>query len=377
MILSLYFTRLKCLFRNKENMFWCYLFPILLATCFFFAFHNLVSAQDFKTIKVGYVKEGNDTDVFKKVLTMAEMSDERKMFDVIECDKAKAKQMLEQNEIEAYIVGSEAPVLYVKKNGLNETIMKTFLDNYKQKSDVVRTILQENPNAMKNGLMEDVMRYDTFTQETKNKKNPDSLLIYFYALLALTCMYASNWGMDEVINIQADLSERGARMNVSPINKMRLFLCNLSAAFTVHLGSMGLMMLYLYYGIKIEFGDNMGYILFTCIQGSLAGLALGGCVGIWVKKKAEIRRAILTLIVLGGGFLSGLMLGDMKYIVAEKFPVLGYINPVNLIADSFYSLYYFDTYDRYYLDTAILCIIIIILCIASYAGIRRKNYASI
>jgi hypothetical protein len=357
-------------------MFWCYLFPILLATCFFFAFNNLWSAQDFKTIKVAYDKEGYEADVFKEILTSAKMSD-KKMFDVVECDKTKAKQMLENDEIEAYIVGSKDPVLYVKENGLNETIMKSFLDNYKQMSGTVRTILQENPNALNNGLMDDVMHYDTFIQETKNKKNPDAILIYFYALLAFTCIYASNWGMDEVINIQADLSERGARLNVSPTNKMKLFFCNLFAAFTVHLGSIVLMMLYLYYGIKIEFGDNMGYILFTCILGSFTGLALGGCVGIWVKKKAEIKGAILTLIVLGGGFLSGMMIADMKYIIAVKFPVLAYINPVNLISDSFYSLYYFDTYDRYYLDTAILGIITIILCIASYVGIRRKNYASI
>jgi ABC-2 type transport system permease protein len=83
------------------------------------------------------------------------------------------------------------------------------------------------------------------------------------------------------------------------------------------------------------------------------------------------------MVVLGGGFLSGMMFADMKYIVASKLPLLGYINPVNLVTDAMYSLYYYDTYERLYLNIAILCLITVLLGVASYIGIRRKDYASI
>ncbi|MDD3172955.1 MAG: ABC transporter permease [Herbinix sp.] len=377
MSFQLYCTRLKCLFRNRENMFWCYMFPILLATCFFFAFNNLYKVEDFETIQIAYDNEGQEADAFKELLSTAKMSDDKLMFDITYCDKTKAKQLLENGNIEAYIVGSENPMLYVKENGLNETIIKSFLDNYKQMSGTVETILKENPNAIKEGLLDDVMQYKEFIDEVKSDKNPDSLLIYFYSLMAYTCIFAANWGLDEVANIQANLSGRGARMSVSSINKMKLFVCNLLAAFTAQLGSMILLFLYMFYIIKVDFGENLGYLLIICLIGSFTGLALGGTVGVWVKKKAEVKEAILTLIVLGGGFLSGMMIADMKVIIAEKFPLLGYINPVNLVADAMYSLYYFDTYDRFYLDVVILGIITVVLCIASYVGIRRKNYASI
>jgi ABC-2 type transport system permease protein len=133
----------------------------------------------------------------------------------------------------------------------------------------------------------------------------------------------------------------------------------------------------MYYVIKIDFGDNIFYLLLICLLGSLTGLSLGAAIGVWVKKKAEIKEAVLLIFVLGGGFLSGMMFVDMKFIVDEKFPLIGYINPVNLVTDAMYSLYYYDTYERFYLKAVILCIITVLLSVASYVGIRRRDYASI
>lgn len=375
-MIQLYVTRLKCLFRNRESMFWCYLFPILLATCFFFAFNNLWKAEDFKTVNIAFVNEDAQDKNFTQVLTSAKMNNVN-MFEVKNSDEAKAKKLLENGDIQAYIVGSKNPVLHIKENGLNQTIIKSFLDNYRQRSDAIAAIMKENPNAIKDGLMNDIMHYEEFIKTADNGKKPQNLLVYFYALLAFTCIYAANWGLDEVINIQANLSGRGARMNVSPINKMKLFLCNLSAAFTAHIGSLSLLFIYMYFVIKVDFGNNLLYLLLICFIGSLTGLALGGTVGVWVKKKAEVKEAILTVLTLGGAFLSGMMIADMKYTIAEKFPLLSYINPVNLVADAMYSLYYYDTYNRFYQDAAILVLITIVLGIASYIGIRRKSYASI
>ncbi len=374
---QLYITRLKCLLRNKENMFWCYMFPIILASCFFFAFNNLWKIDDFETIKIAYNNEGVVNDELGSILNQAKMDNGTQMFHVTKCNKTKAKKLLEDGDIDAYIEGSKDPVLYIKSNSLNATITKSFLDHYKQMSDAAVTIMKENPKSLENGLMDDMMHYDEFLKEVKNKKDPNSILVIFYALLAYTCLFAANWGLDEVVNIQADLSARGARLNVSPMNKMKLFLSNLLAAFTAHLGSIIIMFLYMYYIIKVDFGSNLIYLFAICLLGALCGLVLGGTIGVWVKKKAEVKEAILVVAILGGGFLSGMMSPQIKYTIAEKFPILGYINPVNLVSDGMYSLYYYDTYHRFYLDAVILLILTLFLCIASYIGIRRKNYASL
>ena len=374
---QLYITRLKCIFRNKEVIFWTVIFPILLATCFFFAFNNLFAVDDFETISIAYVSEGVVNEDFNTAISQAKLSNETKMFGITYCEKEEAKELLTKGQIEGYIVDSEKPVLFVKENGLNQTITKSFLDSYLQRQATVHKILEENPKAIQDGLLEDIMQYDNFVEEIQRQKNPKSLLIYFYSLLAYTCILAANGGLEEVINIQADQSGRGARVNVSPIHKMKLFLCNLAASFTSHILSILILFLYMYYGLKVDFGDNLFYLFLICFLGSLAGIAMGATIGVWVKKKPEVKEAIVTMVVLGGGFLSGMMLVDMKYLVAEKFPLLSYINPVNLVTDAMYSLYYFDTYDRFYLNAAILCVITVLLGVASYVGIRRKSYASI
>lgn len=377
MSFQLYIARLKCLIRNKEAMFWCYLFPILLATCFFFAFNNLWKLEDFETISIAYVTQDNKTDELGEILEEATTSGDVKMFDITYADQTEAKKLLENETVDAYITGNTDPVLTVKDNGMNETIIKSFLDSYRQMAATVKTIMKENPNALQEGLIEDIMQYDSYVQEIRNDKKSADLLIYFYSLLAFTCVFAANWGLDEVVNIQANLSARGARISVSSMHKMKLFLCNMLAAFTVHIGSLLLLFFYMYFVIKIDFGNHLFLLFLACFVGSLAGLTLGGVIGVWIKKKAEVKEAILTSVTLGGAFLSGMMFPDMKYIIGENFPFLAYINPVNLVTDAMYSLYYYDTYDRFFINIFCLCVITVLFGAASYIGIRRKSYASI
>ena len=82
-------------------------------------------------------------------------------------------------------------------------------------------------------------------------------------------------------------------------------------------------------------------------------------------------------VTMVGCFLAGMMYQNMKYVVAQKVPVLSYLNPVNLLTDAFYSLYYYDTLSRYALNIGILCVFIVIFCIGTYITIRRRKYANL
>lgn len=373
----LYINRLKCLLRNKQAIFWSYLFPLLLATCFYFTLNNLWKIESFETISIGYQEIPNTSVDFNKLLSKAKVNNETPMFEITYCDEEEAAVLFSENKIDAFIIGGTEPELVIKSNGFNQTIVKSFLDSYYRMSSVISTILSENPNAIAEGLLDDVMQFDTFVEEKTDGKEPDQVLIYFYALFAMTCLFATNWGLEEVVNIQANLSARGARVSVSPVNKMKLYLSNLLAAFTGHMISVVLLFLYILFILKMDFGKNLFPIFGICIIGSLAGLFLGCTVGVWTKMKTEVKEAILTTIVMIGSFLSGMMYADIKYIIAKNVPILGYINPVNLVADAMYSLYYYDTYEKFYLNAIILGIITVLLCFASYLGVRRKSYASI
>ena len=385
MIFHLYKSRLKCLFRNKESIFWSYAFPIALITLFYFAFNTMYSSSDLKTINIAYVntqpvqdeESENATDPLKAALEAAKISKELPLFKVSYYDVKEAARALEEDEIIAYVVSGEQAKVYVKRNGISQTIVKSFLDSYNRSAYTIMSILVKNPDAISQGILEEVMDYKSFTTEIKSDVKPDAALIYFYALVAMACLMSANWGLDEVVNIQGNRSNRGARINVSPIKKMKLLLINLCAAFTAHVGSIVLLLLYMLKVLDISFGNHFPQLILACFIGEIIGLFIGASVGVWVNKGPGVQGALTTSIIMVGSFLSGLMFGDVKYLILKYVPILSYINPVSLVSDSFYSLYYYDDFNHFYTNIVILVIMVVILGVTSFIGLRRKTYASI
>ena len=380
MVFQLYKSRLKCLLRNRVNIFWSYAFPILLASLFYFAFTDMFSSNNLETISIAYVEDvgyKNDMDYLKDVLEEAEISQGLPLFNVRYLNVEEASKALGEDEITAYIVNGEGVRVYVKKNGISETIVKSFLDSYKRSAYTIQAILMKNPDALSQGLLDDIMEYKSFTSELDKGAKPDITLTYFYALLAMTCMMAANWGLDEVINIQGNRSSRGARINVSPIHKMKLLIINMLAAFTAHAAGICLLIIYMLKVLKISFGGQLPQMVLACLIGEMFGLFFGAAVGVWVNKSTGVQDAITTSFTLISTFLSGMMIVEIKGLIVKKVPIVPYINPVSLISDSFYSLYYYDDLDRFYVNTSILLFMSVALGVISYLGLRRKTYASI
>lgn len=86
---------------------------------------------------------------------------------------------------------------------------------------------------------------------------------------------------------------------------------------------------------------------------------------------------MLYLLQCSGCFLSGMMGITMKYIVDKNIPIVNKINPASMITDGFYSLYYYDTLDRYFFNIASLLIFALIMIAISYFSLRRQKYDSI
>jgi len=67
----------------------------------------------------------------------------------------------------------------------------------------------------------------------------------------------------------------------------------------------------------------------------------------------------------------------MKYIIDKNVPIVNKLNPASMITDGFYSLYYYDTLDRYLFNIASLLIFSGIMILISYFGLGRQKYDSI
>jgi ABC-2 type transport system permease protein len=68
---------------------------------------------------------------------------------------------------------------------------------------------------------------------------------------------------------------------------------------------------------------------------------------------------------------------DIKYLIAKNIPILAKINPVNMITDGLYSLYCYDTLNRFWNNTISLGIFTVCCLALSYIFVRRKKYDSI
>lgn len=379
-----YIYRLKCLVRDKQTMFWTFIFPILLATLFNLAFSNLSSAENFSKIKIGIVNndEYNKNTDFIKAINSVSSSDKSPgksdLFDIKYTSKEKADKLLKDSKIEGYIYFDNGIKLAVKKSGLNQTVLKGFLDDFKQTSSTMATIISKNPVVVENGLMNSISNRTDYLKEVAGSKSaPNTAVNYFYALIAMACLYGGFWGLKEVVAIQANQSPQGARVNMAPTHKLKVFMASMFAAATVQLAEIFILLAYLIFILKVNFGSQLGYIALTCIIGTVTGVTFGTFIASIIKKGEGLKIGILIGFTLMMSFLSGMNYDKIKYIVSTNVPILGYINPANLITDSFYSLYYYNTYTQFFKDLALLCVFNVIFSMMTYFVLRRQKYASL
>lgn len=378
MFAHIFLYRLKCLLHDKETIFWTMLFPVLLAIFFNLAFGNINNSEIFKAINIAVVDDANyqQETYFQTAIKEASQGEDR-LFNLQETTRDEADRLLKSNDIAGYILVGDPPKLVFTNSGFSQNIIKSFLDSYQQTKSSVNTILSKDP-ARHQQLLSSIGDRRSYVQEVAGTAaEPNNVVNYFYTLIAMACFYGGFLGMREVTDIQANISARAARVNVAPVHKLKAFIYSWLASLLIHLVEMLILLLFLRFALQVDFGPKTGYVLLTTLVGSITGLALGALVSALVKKSEGIKIAILIGSTMIGSFLAGMMYQNMKYIVAQKLPLLSYLNPVNLITDAFYSLYYYDTYTRYTLNMVILCIFAVIFCGGTYLIVRRRKYASL
>lgn len=378
MFIHLFTYRLKCLLRDRVMVFWTLLFPLILATFFNLAFSNLNQNERFSPIDLAVVNNDayHQAQDFNQTLKGVSEGEDR-MFNLTETSLEEADQLLNDGEVVAYILVNPEIQMIVRKSGINQNIVKIFLEVYQQSTTAATKIITSNPQNSNQVIADLSVRLGYTKSVSSNSAEPNVILNYFYSLLAMACIYGSFWGLKEVTDIQADLSTRAARINMSPVHKLKAFIYNMSASLLIQYAEILVLLAYLRFLLGIDFGNKTGYVLLTTFVGSIVGITFGAFISTVVKKGEGVKIAILIGTTMLGSFLAGMMFDKMKYIIAQNIPILSYINPVNLLTDAFYCLYYYDTFDRYWFNIGVLGIFTCIFCLGTYFIIRRQKYASL
>ena len=363
-------------FRVKSFLFWLMLFPILLGTLFKVAFGNVYENDVlFRSIPTAVV-ETSDNAVFRQVIDSLEEADEP-LLAVEYTDEDNAMQLLKEGKVSGIIYVGDKLSLSVTEQKMEQVILKTFVEQYSVNEKVIKDTAEKDPSkiqAVVDKLSEDVSACRDIPM---THGDPDIYVQYFYNLIAMVAMYGSVTGLHVTVHNQANLSALGARKNCSPTPKSVSLLADLAGSYIMQSACMILCVTFTHFVLKIDFGDRLPLVYVAAILGGILGVSFGFFFGAVNRFSFEAKIGIVMAVSMFSCFLSGLMMGQMKGIIAEHIPWLNKINPATVVADSLFSLNMYSDYSRF---ISRITTMLIITAVCTAAGIiisRRKKYADL
>lgn len=369
----LFVNRLKVVLRNKTVIFWTLIFPLILGSFFKMAFSNIGSGLQLKVFDIAVIEDKNLDNNFKGMIDYLSEGD-NKIFKAKYVNEEKAKELLSKGKIAGYIKYEDTVKVIVNKNGLNQTVMKYAVDSYYEVMALTKNLASKDYSLIKTNIMSK-LNENNFVNTSNS--NIDFTVIYFYTLIGMVCMYGGFFGIEAVNDAEANISKKGARISVSPTNKLKVLIVNVLVGGLVQYAENLILLLFLIFVLGVSFGSQILFILLLMLLGTLAGVTMGTFIGAICKKSEALKIGILLSVSMLCSFLAGMMVWTMKHIIEQNLPLLNRINPVSLITDALYSLYYYNSIERYFTNLLFLGIFVVVMVFLSFMCIRRKKYDSI
>lgn len=339
----------KNMFRDFGFTFWGLLYPIILATFFYITFSGITDIQ-LEQINVGVTNDNYFLSVLEDI----------EILNVIEVEESEVGDKLESEEIDGFIK-SDLNVI-VAKSGLSQTVIKGIADQIIQTLSLGQSI--ENIDFNVNYI-------SGKTQETKG------ILVIFYSLIAMVSTYGVFPGIETVNLSQANLSNIGARINITPIKKSTLLMSGMVVGLLINIGSNILLLIYLQYILKLELFTNFWYSIIFILLGNIFGISLGLLIGSSNKKSPGVKTMISIVFTLFLSFLAGLMSPDIKVLIDQKAPIISKLNPISILTNSLYRINLLENTNNLTGGMVLLVTYSLILLSISFLFLRRSQYDSI
>ncbi len=365
---------LLTILRQKYTVFWSMLFPILLGTLFYASFGS--SDTKIETIDVAVVEKDN-SEMSQNFISFLEMieDDDSELISIQKLSEEEANKKLKGLEITGLFYACKEPELVVTSNNVSSSVLKSLLDTFTRQAQMYKDIAIEKPQKLQEAVQ---YAYLEFASETTLAgKKVDGMVQYFYSLIGMACMFGSFIGYFVSVQLQANVSSVGLRRAVAATSKLKQFIAGTITSVFVHYISLAVLLLYLQYVLKIDLSGNIFKLIGICLTGGFIGVSIGMFTGTLSRMPEGFRIGILVASGLLSSFLSGLMVGGIKGLIEENFPLLNRINPSSVITDAIYSITIYDDPGRYTLNIIILIIMSLITGAVTFIITRRDYYDSI
>lgn len=365
--------RFLCQLRSKESIFWLLFFPMILSVMFYAGLRDIANGEKFEAVDIAVVDDAE----FEKEKVMAsiienvsaddkESVDSDKIFVTQYVSKEEAEKLLDDNKVSAYIYFNGECNVVFKKNGTKQTIVKKFFDIAIQKEKLFTEVARENNGNIPPNLLETINDSTSYIKDVSNKRGKaDTVLQNFYSILGMVCMYGAATGCVAMNYLQINQSALAKRNTVAPVSKMKQLLSYFLVDMLMNDVIVLLVLAFIRFALGIDFGNRTGLIIFTTIVGGTMGLSFGYFFASITKKSVEFKNNMVIGISMICSFLAGMMSNEVQYFVKQHAYIIDRINPVNLITESYYKLYYYTDLSKYYENIIILIMMTVLFAIGT------------
>lgn len=263
---------------------------------------------------------------------------------------------------------------------VNRAILESVVTSYLQSEALIEELATHDPVALSDPTtIENALGLSVSVREVSlTHAQPDSMVRFYYALLGMASIFAAQLAGESVWHLQPTSSAAGARRTVSSTSRMRLLIPTIGACWAVSTIFLAIAFGYICLTAHIDFSGREGLCLVGIAAASLLSCGIGALMGALPGRMgSDSRRGILTALTCLLSLFAGLYgepTMELADTIAQALPAATWLNPVCLIRDLFYTVYYYDTLIPFALRLAACMGIAAALLTVSAACMRRSAH---
>ena len=393
-----FLVSVKSLVRTPSVIVWVLAFPLIMSAIFLFMFSGMRTDGLVDPVPVALVAPADEKDdasagSFTQVAEALAEPGEDQLLDLRRVGTAdEAEVLLASGEIDGYfeIASDGAPALTVGSaytlasadgaSAVNRTILETVASSYVQSRALLEEVAQRDPAALADpAAVTDALGIQVAVERVQiTHARPEEIVRYYYALLGMSTLMASQAGMLAVAYAQPGVSALGARRAVSGTSRLRQLAGCALGAWAVSTVALTLAFAFLRLVAGVDFGGREGLALVSVAVCALLATALGACVGALplsagISARSGILTALTCVLSLFAG-LYGTAAMELADNLAHTLPWTSWVNPTKLVCDTFYALYYYTSLAPFAARLAACVAGALALLAVAGAIFRRQSY---
>lgn len=263
---------------------------------------------------------------------------------------------------------------------VNRAILESVVTSYLQSEALIEELATHDPVALSDPTtIENALGLSVSVREVSlTHAQPDSMVRFYYALLGMASIFAAQLAGESVWHLQPTSSAAGARRAVSGTSRMRLLIPTIGACWAVSTTFLAIAFGYICLTAHIDFSGREGLCIVGIAASSLLSCGIGALVGALPGRMgSDSRRGILMALTCLLSLFAGLYgepTMELADTIAQAIPAATWLNPVCLIRDLFYTVYYYDTLVPFSLRLSACAGIAAVLLAVSAACMRRSAH---